>query len=81
MPEPDQEITGSRGGYRSPYADDPALPRWGARCYWILLGVFVAYDLLLLGFAIAAPTAAVWIWLAVCLASQAAFVCFVHRRH
>ena len=66
-------------GYRSPFADDPALPRAGQRAYRTMLGAFVAFDLLLLGCAIASPSVGPWVSLIVAVAAEAAFLGYVHR--
>lgn len=74
MPEPGKTSRRPSDGYRSPFADDPAVLRNGRRAYRILIAAFIAFDLLLLGSAIAAPTVGVWVWLVISVAAQAALV-------
>lgn len=80
MPDTGHDTSRPPGdGYRSPFADDPALARAGARSYWIILAAFVAFDLLLLGCAIVAPSVALWASLVVALGAQLAFLSLVGR--
>lgn len=80
MPDPDQETTSTKDRYRSAFADDPVLRGWGARSYWLLLGAFVAYDVLVLCCALAALSVSLWVVLVVAVAAQVAFARYASGR-
>lgn len=61
--------------YRSPFADDPVLARWGRRAYWIVLVVFVLVDLLLL----ASAVVALWVSLTLGVGAELMFLRMVSK--